>query len=89
MARFIHKMTGRIDDKEGWIASYASEELELRGVTAERAFSDDVGVTLFELADERPAVILGRKGGSSRSDAKRRSSAENGKKGGRPKKAKV
>lgn len=29
---------------------------------------------------------LGKKGGSSRSDAKRRASAENGKKGGRPKK---
>ena len=88
MARYIHKMTGSIDDKDGWIASYTIEELEHRGVTAEQAFTKDVGVTLFELADESPAATLGRKGGSSKSDAKRRASAENGKKGGRPKKVK-
>lgn len=32
---------------------------------------------------------IGRKGGASRSDAKRRASAENGKKGGRPRKQQV
>ena len=35
------------------------------------------------------ASTLGRKGGSTSSDAKTRSSRENGKKGGRPRKAKV
>jgi hypothetical protein len=42
---------------------------------------------LLRLIDERSqaAAILGRKGGSKTSPAKKRSSAENGKKGGRPK----
>jgi hypothetical protein len=35
------------------------------------------------------ASTLGRKGGSTLSDAKTRSSRENGKKGGRPRKTKV
>lgn len=33
--------------------------------------------------------IIGRKGGASRSDAKRRASAENGKKGGRPRRKQI
>lgn len=35
------------------------------------------------------AALLGRKGGKSRSEAKRKAAAENGKKGGRPKGSKV
>jgi len=87
MARYIHKMTGSIDDEIGWVAAYDQEELAARDMTAEAAFRADIGVTLFELAShESAASALGRKGGSVKSDAKKRSSAENGKLGGRPKK---
>lgn len=41
---------------------------------------------MFGIA-ENPAAALGRKGGSSKSDAKQKASRENGKFGGRPKKS--
>jgi len=40
----------------------------------------------FKLKDSIAASALGKKGGASTSEAKSKSSAENGKKGGRPKK---
>ena len=48
MKIFIHIETGSIDTKEGWISSYLIEELEERGLTAEEAFIEDEGITLFE-----------------------------------------
>ncbi|MBV8282595.1 MAG: DUF2442 domain-containing protein [Candidatus Eremiobacteraeota bacterium] len=42
---------------------------------------------LGDMLGVRPAAVLGRKGGSSRSSAKRRASRQNGRRGGRPKKA--
>lgn len=84
--KYMHKGTGNIDSRDGWISSYAVEELEDRGLTAAQAFEADVGQTLFALVDENPAAALGRKGGLSTSKAKRDAAAENGKKGGRPKK---
>lgn len=46
---YIHAHTGMIDTREGWILSYLPEELEERGLTAEQAFEQDEGVTLFEV----------------------------------------
>jgi len=40
----------------------------------------------FKLKESAAASALGKKGGASTSEAKSKSSAENGKKGGRPKK---
>ena len=63
--------------------------------------ADNVGRGIFDLYDdecgdeeeivivpieESPGAVLGKKGGSVRSDKKTTSSRENGKKGGRPKK---
>ncbi len=41
---------------------------------------------LSELLGVKPGAVLGRKGGTSRSPAKRRASQRNGRRGGRPKK---
>jgi hypothetical protein len=41
---------------------------------------------LSEMLGVKPGAILGRKGGTSRSPAKRRASQGNGRRGGRPKK---
>jgi hypothetical protein len=49
MTKYIHIHTGAIDTREGWVASYDSEELEARGLTAEQAFDEDEGVTLVEV----------------------------------------
>ena len=49
---YMHKETGSIDSKEGWISSYSQEELEARGLTAEEAFADDEGVTLIEIRQD-------------------------------------
>jgi hypothetical protein len=64
--------------------------------------SDNAGVTLSqrdldidiflpgllsEMLGVKPGAVLGRKGGTSRSPAKRRASRQNGRRGGRPKKA--
>jgi len=111
---YLHIITGSIDTKEGWIASYPAEELEVRGLTAYQAFEEDEGntlhlvpvereiggifkidngkiekVTLFEASiSTTPTTCAdaGRKGGAAKTEAKRKASAENGKKGGRPKK---
>jgi hypothetical protein len=48
--RYMHRETGSIDTREGWLQSYSKEELEERGFsTAEQAFEHDVGETLIEL----------------------------------------
>ena len=44
--------------------------------------------TIAFMNQQSPAVILGALGGKSMSEAKRKASAENGKKGGRPRKEK-
>lgn len=44
---YTHIVTGEQDTKEGWIASYAKEELEKRNMTAEEAFFNDDGNTLI------------------------------------------
>jgi hypothetical protein len=41
---------------------------------------------LSEMLGVKPGAVLGRKGGTSRSPAKRRASQSNGRRGGRPKK---
>ena len=41
---------------------------------------------LSEVLGVKPGAVLGRKGGTSRSPAKRRASQRNGRRGGRPKK---
>ena len=46
--KYIHIITGAEDTKEGWILSYLPEELEARRLTAEEAFEEDEGTTLFE-----------------------------------------
>ena len=61
--KFIHKETGSVDDRDGWITSYSAEELEERGLTAEEAFDEDEGVTLFELDDTNERVIFDNGGG--------------------------
>jgi hypothetical protein len=45
--KYMHKETGAVDDRDGWIASYTTEELDRRGLTAEEAFTEDEGVTLI------------------------------------------
>ena len=41
--KYIHRETGSIDDREGWLEAYSAEELEDRGFkTAEEAFDYDV-----------------------------------------------
>jgi hypothetical protein len=57
---YIHSETGAQDDREGWIGSYDPEELEERGISAERAFDEDEGQTLFG-ADLWEGEIEGRK----------------------------
>ncbi len=48
MVKFLHVVTGTLDTREGWVASYDREELEARGLTADEAFAADEGVTLIE-----------------------------------------
>lgn len=54
-------------------------------------FVDDAGQAYnwASITDIDTAAELGRKGGSATSDAKRRASAANGRKGGRPRKPKA
>jgi hypothetical protein len=61
-----------------------------RGLTAITDSGTEIHVELYEGQDyvRRAAASLGRLGGKSTSDAKRKASAENGKRGGRPKKTK-
>jgi hypothetical protein len=47
--KYMHKETGTMDDREGWIASYTTEELDRRGLTAEEAFTEDEGKTLIAI----------------------------------------
>ncbi len=47
--KYMHKETGSIDTKEGWIASYDRDELEERNLTAEEAFEEDEDRTIFEI----------------------------------------
>ena len=49
---YMHKETGSIDDRHGWIASYPVEELEARKLTAEQAFREDVGATLIQITPD-------------------------------------
>jgi len=44
---YMHVETGSIDNKDGWILSYAGEELEERNVTAETAFAADLKAKKF------------------------------------------
>lgn len=46
----------------------------------------DLPGLLCEVLGVKPGAVLGRKGGTSRSPAKRRASKRNGRRGGRPKK---
>jgi hypothetical protein len=50
---FTHVHTGAIDTQEGWVASYDSEELEQRGLTAEQAFDEDESTTLLETTESK------------------------------------
>ena len=45
---FMHIVTGAIDSREGWIASYDTDELTARGLTASEAFDEDDGTTLIQ-----------------------------------------
>lgn len=82
----------------GWQAQYANLAEAKAAIPAivrehgdiERVelLTNDGPVNLWLVEWERPAVTLGRKGGSATSDAKRKASAANGAKGGRPKKHK-
>jgi len=49
---YMHKETGSVDDREGWIASYSAEELAERNLTAEQAFDEDEGRTLFRITPD-------------------------------------
>lgn len=46
---YAHRETGSTDDRDGWITSYSAEELEERGLTAEKAFDEDKGRTLLPI----------------------------------------
>jgi hypothetical protein len=46
---YMNIETGSVDDKEGWIYSYDREELEARGLTAEKAFEEDECYSLLEV----------------------------------------
>ncbi len=48
MKKYMHIVTGSTDTREGWIASYDTDELDARGLTAEEAFDEDEGVSLVE-----------------------------------------
>ena len=100
--RYEHRETGMVATREDWIASYDPEELEARGLTAEQAFGEDEGRTLYETdkpteGEKRSeaARALGRVGGSVKSAAKSeaararnaRRKAEGKPQGGRPRKA--
>jgi hypothetical protein len=45
----MHKETGSVDTRDGWVSSYCTEELDERGLTAEAAFAEDEGKTLIEI----------------------------------------
>lgn len=49
---YMHKETGSIDSRDGWIASYSADELDARNLTAEQAFNADEGETLFQITPE-------------------------------------
>lgn len=102
--RYEHKETGMVATREDWIASYDPEELKARELSAEVAFGEDEGRTLYETdgptEDERrseAARVLGRMGGLVKSAAKSEAAKarnarrkEEGKpQGGRPRKAKA
>lgn len=61
--QYMHKETGSVDTREGWIESYGAEELEERGLTAEEAFEEDEGDTLIELDTTHERVIFDNGGG--------------------------
>ena len=47
----IHKETGSVDTREGWLASYDPEELAERNLTAEEALISDLFRTLFPIEE--------------------------------------
>ena len=49
MKTYMHKETGAVDTKGGWIASYPQEELAERGLTAVEAFAEDEVISLIAL----------------------------------------
>jgi len=61
--KYILKDGSVIDTREGWIASYSVEELELRRLTAEEAFEADVGNTLIEIETDNTRIIFDNAGG--------------------------
>jgi hypothetical protein len=63
MTKYMHKETGSVDTRENWECSYASEELEERGLTASEAFDEDKGKTLIALDDTHERVIFDNAGG--------------------------
>lgn len=44
---YTHKETGSVASMEDWIEGYDQQELAARGLTAEEAFEEDDGTTLF------------------------------------------
>jgi len=69
ITKFMHRETGAIDDKEGWLQAYSAEELEGRGfVSADDAFERDVAEgllielkyyeTLQELTGQESGIVL-------------------------------
>lgn len=46
---YMHIETGETDTKQGWVYRYDAEELDIRDISSEDAFLEDVGNTLFEV----------------------------------------
>ena len=61
--KYLHKETGSIDTRDGWIESYSQEELDERGLTAEEAFDEDASRTLIGLDETNERVIFDNGGG--------------------------
>ena len=49
---YIHKHTGEIATEQEWKDSYDVEELEIRGLTIEEAWNQDLYETFFEEEEE-------------------------------------
>jgi len=63
MSKYMHKETGSVDTRDGWVASYDAEELAERALTGEEAFDEDEGDTLIELDETTERVIFDNGGG--------------------------
>jgi hypothetical protein len=80
----IHRAASIVNRSSRTIRRWRAQGIDIRDTTSLQRFANQVSDHAFGRRGNR-ARLMGKKGGSRTSDAKRRSSQANGKRGGRPK----